>query len=370
VTSFILRRLFLGVIVLIVVSMLVFTLMHLLPGDPLVVYLGSGERAYSVEELEYYREQYHLTDPLVVQYFLWIGGVLHGDLGQSIATQRQVSDIVAQRLPITLNLAVLALLISGVIGPTLGTIAATRRGKWQDTTVSVLANLGITLPNFWVGMVLIYIFAYRLHWLPTYGYTSPFDDFWLHLKMLIMPVMVLSLFGTASQTRQARSSMLEVSHQDYIRTAWSKGLSERVVVTRHMLKNGLIPVVTTMGMQVSFLFGGAVLVEKVFNIPGLGRMMADGVANLDYQVVQGGVLLMALIVVATNIIVCLVGSAHPPQLQIGARGPWIDGEKAGEQQVSACSRWRKPRHYSPSGSGSSGSLGDGSWRWRAWRLWC
>ena len=256
-----------------------------------------------------------MNDPLVVQYFRWIGGVLQGDFGRSIAFQRPVTAIMAQRFPVTLNLAVLALLVSALAGPALGTIAAIRRGKWQDTTVSVLANLGITLPSFWVGIVLIYIFAYKLNWLPTYGYTSPSKDFGLHLKMLIMPVFCLSMFGIASQTRQARSSMLEVAHQDYVRTAWSKGLRERVIVTRHMLKNGLIPVVTALGMQVGFVFGGAVLVETVFNIPGIGRMMADGVANRDYQVVQGGVLLMALIVVITNIIVDIAYAWIDPRIR-------------------------------------------------------
>jgi peptide/nickel transport system permease protein len=179
----------------------------------------------------------------------------------------------------------------------------------------VLANLGITLPVFWVGIVLMYLFAYKLRWLPTFGYTSPADDFGMHVKMLILPVLCLSMFGTASQTRQARSSMLEVAHQDYIRTAWSKGLRERVVVLRHMLKNGLIPVITTMGMQVSFLFGGAVLVEKVFNIPGIGRMLAEGVTSRDYQVVQGGVVLMAVIIVLTNILVDIAYAWVDPRIR-------------------------------------------------------
>jgi peptide/nickel transport system permease protein len=163
--------------------------------------------------------------------------------------------------------------------------------------------------------VLIYIIASKLHWLPTYGYTSPTKDFWLHLKMLIMPVFCLSLFGTAAQTRQARSAMLEVSHQDYIRTAWSKGLKERTIVMRHVLKNGMIPVVTTMGMQVSFLFGGAVLVETVFNIPGIGSMLAGGVAGRDYQAVQGGVLLMALIIVITNLLVDMAYAWIDPRIR-------------------------------------------------------
>jgi peptide/nickel transport system permease protein len=314
-TSFVIRRLFLGIIVILLVSIIVFFLMRLLPGDPLRLYVGEAAKTYSPEEIATLRAQYGLDDPLVVQYFHWIGGVLQGDWGKSISYQRPVTGMVRQRFPITLNLAVLALLVATILGPTFGTIAGIRRGKWQDTTVSVLANLGITLPVFWVGIVMIYVVAYRLGWLPTYGYTSPSKDFLLHLKMLIMPVFCLSLFATASQTRQTRSSMLEVSHQDYIRTAWAKGLSERVIVFRHMLKNGLIPVITVLGIQVGYLFGGAVLVETVFNIPGIGRMLAEGVQNRDYQVVQGGVLLMSLIIVFTNLVVDVMYAWLDPRIR-------------------------------------------------------
>jgi peptide/nickel transport system permease protein len=315
VTSFIIRRLFLGIIVLLVATVLVFAMMHVLPGDPLVLYLGEQVSQYDATALAEIRHEYGLDKSMIGQYFDWLGGLVKGDLGTSIQYQEPVSNMIKQKLPVTLNLAVLALLVSSVLGPTFGVIAAIRRGKWQDTTVSVLANLGITLPVFWVGIVLIYVFAYRLGWLPTYGYTSPTKDFWLHVKMLIMPVFCLSLFGTAAQTRQARASMLEVAHQDYVRTAWSKGLKERVVVLRHMLRNGLIPVVTTMGMQVSFLFGGAVLVETVFSIPGIGSMLAGGVRGRDYQVVQGGVVLMALIIVLTNLLVDIAYAWLDPRIR-------------------------------------------------------
>jgi peptide/nickel transport system permease protein len=315
VTSYILRRLVLGIIVLFIATILVFVMMHMLPGDPLLLYLGEQYLNYEPEQLVEMRAEYGLDQPMIVQYFDWLGGVIKGDLGRSINYQQPVSTMIKQRLPVTLNLAVLALIVSTILGPAFGVIAAIRRGRWQDTTVSVLANLGITLPVFWVGIVLMYLFAYKLRWLPTFGYTSPADDFSMHVKMLILPVLCLSMFGTASQTRQARSSMLEVAHQDYIRTAWSKGLRERVVVLRHMLKNGLIPVITTMGMQVSFLFGGAVLVEKVFNIPGIGRMLAEGVTSRDYQVVQGGVVLMAVIIVLTNILVDIAYAWVDPRIR-------------------------------------------------------
>ncbi len=303
-TGFIIRRLFLGIVVLFVASVLVFIMMRWLPGDPLRTVLGEDYANYTQEELETFREELGLDKPLVVQYFDWIGSILKGDLGESIYYQVPVSQMLKDRLPVTLNLGILALIVSSVLGLTFGVIAAVRRGKWPDTLVSVTANLGITLPNFWIAIVLLYIFALKLGWVQvSAGYVSPFDDFGAHLKQVILPVLCLSVFGIAAQTRQTRSSMLEVAHQDYIRTAWSKGLTEKVVIMRHMVKNGLIPVVTTMGMQVSFMFGGAVFIERVFSVPGVGEMLAGGVMDRDYPAVQGVVLMMAVVIVLTNLIV-------------------------------------------------------------------
>jgi peptide/nickel transport system permease protein len=168
---------------------------------------------------------------------------------------------------------------------------------------SVLANIGITVPSFWVGILLLYLLSLKLGWLPPFGYTSPFEDFWLSTRQLIMPVFCLALFSIASLTRQTRSSMLEVIRQDYIRTAWSKGLRERVIIIRHALKNALIPVTTQLGLQVGIIIGGAVLIETVFNIPGMGRLMTQAVFGHDYQIVQSGVLIIATVVVLANLFV-------------------------------------------------------------------
>jgi peptide/nickel transport system permease protein len=314
-TTYIIRRLLLGVIVLVLVTVLIFLLMHMLPGDPLLLYIGMEVNNYTKEQLDVLRVEYNLDKPWVTQYFLWIGGILRGDLGKSIAYQMDLSTMIAQRLPVTINLGVLAFIVSATFGITLGTICAIRRGKWPDTFFSVIANLGITLPNFWVGILLIYALAYKLNLLPTYGYTSPFEDLRMNLKMLIMPVFCLSVFGVAAVTRQTRSSILEVTEQDYVRTAWAKGLRERVIVIRHILKNGLIPVVTTLGMQVSILFGGSVLIETVFNIPGMGRMMRDGIMAMDYQVVQGGVLIIAVMIILANIIVDIAYGWLDPRIR-------------------------------------------------------
>jgi peptide/nickel transport system permease protein len=316
VTGYIIRRLFLGIVVLLVVSVLIFIMMRWLPGDPLRTVLGEDYANYSQEELEVFRQELGLDKPLIAQYFDWIGSVLKGDLGDSIVYQTPVSQMIKERLPVTLNLGVLALIVSTVFGLLFGIIAAIRRGRWPDTVVSVTANLGITLPNFWLAILLLYVFALQLGWVSiSTGYVSPLDDFGEHVRQAVLPVLCMSVFGIAAQTRQARSSMLEVAHQDFIRTAWSKGLSEKIVVRRHMVKNGLIPVLTTMGMQVSFMFGGAVFVERVFGIAGIGGMLAGGVMDRDYPAVQGAVLVMALVVVITNIIVDLAYAWVDPRIR-------------------------------------------------------
>jgi len=289
--------------------------MHLLPGDPILLIVGSNYNTYTEEQLNELRHEYGLDQPLVIQYFDWVGGVLRGNLGTSIIYQTSVSTMIAQRLPVTINVGVCALIISCIFGITFGVICAIKRGKWPDTLLSVIANLGITLPNFWVGILLIYFLSLKLELLPTYGYTPPFENFGEHIQMLIMPVFCLAMFGIASLTRQTRSSMLEVTRQDYIRTAWAKGLRERVVVIRHIIKNGLIPVITSMGMQVSFIFGGSVLVETVFNIPGMGRMVKDAAMAMDYQVVQGTSLIIAMVIVLTNILVDIAYGWIDPRIR-------------------------------------------------------
>jgi len=304
-----------GLVVIWVVTLVVFIVMRLLPGDPIQLFLGGRIEGYTWEELEYFRHLYGLDRPIIEQYFSWLGQLLQGDLGTSIFTQRPVMYMIGQRLPITLNLAVSALIISAIVGITFGTICALNRGKWQDTLFSIIANLGITLPVFWVGILLIMLFAVRLDLLPTYGYTSPWEDFGLHIQKLILPLFCMCIFAVASLTRQTRSAMLEVIQQDYVRTAWAKGLRERIIIMRHMVKNALIPVVTQMGLQARFLLGGAVLVEVVFSIPGMGRMMADALLNQDYQVVQGGVLITALMVVLVNIIVDLTYAWLDPRIR-------------------------------------------------------
>ncbi|MBN1190478.1 MAG: ABC transporter permease [Dehalococcoidales bacterium] len=315
-TTYIVRRLLQGIIVLIIVSLFIFLVMRLLPGDPLMLYIAQAQiEAISPEDLQALRHQFGLDQSLPMQYINWIGGVLRGNMGYSIMLSEDVSTLMAERMPITLHLGALSMIFSAIFGTAFGVICALRRGKWIDSVLTVLANLGITAPAFWVGILLLYILALKLQWLPVYGYTSPFDDFWLSTKQVILPVFCLSVFSLASLTRQARSSTLEVVRQDYIRTAWAKGLRERSIVIRHIVKNSLIPVVTMLGMQVGFIFGGSVLIETVFNIPGVGRMMRDAVFTQDYQVVQSGVLIISSVVVLANLAVDISYGWFDPRIR-------------------------------------------------------
>jgi peptide/nickel transport system permease protein len=314
--AFIVRRLFIGVIILLLVTILVFLVMRLLPGDPLTLYLAQSQvQTLSPDQVAQLKHEFGLDQSLPMQYINWIGGVLHGNLGLSIIFKLDVSYMIKTALPITLYLGVISFVISAILGILFGVICALRRGKWIDTFVTVLANIGITVPSFWVGILLMYLLSLQLHLLPTSGFTSPFDDFGMSIKQIIMPVMCLALFPIASLARQTRSSMLEVVSQDYIRTAWAKGLRERIIIMRHTIKNAMIPVVTILGLQVSLLFGGAVLVETVFNIPGMGRLMADALFSHDYQVVQAGVLIIALVITVVNLLVDISYGWFDPRIR-------------------------------------------------------
>jgi len=302
--DFITRRIILAIIILILSSMLIFFGMRLLPGDPvLMIVTKNQQQEFNEEYLLELRHKHGLDKPMLVQYFNWASDVLQGDLGMSILNPRPVADEIFRRLPITIHVGGLAFIIGHVLGIPAGIICAVRRAKWLDTVITTLANIGITIPNFWLGIILMYAFGFQLKLLPIMGYTSPFDDFWLSTKQLIMPVICIAIFPLAGVTRQARSSMLEVMSQDYIRTAWSKGLKERTVIIKHGIKNGMIPIITLAGVGLANIIGGAVIIETVFNIPGLGRLAVDSVINQDYPYVQAITLFVAVAVVFTNLLV-------------------------------------------------------------------
>jgi peptide/nickel transport system permease protein len=284
--------------------MFVFLAMRLLPGDPVMMYMSSQSvQEVTEEQLELIKHQFGLDKALPQQYLDWLGGIFRGDLGTSILNKSPVVVEILRRLPITLHIGILAFIVATIIGIPAGVLCAVRRGSWLDNLVTTLSNIGITVPVFWLGIILIYVFALYFKWLPVMGYTSPFENFWMSTKQLIMPVFCLAVGPLAGNARQARSSMLEVIGKDYIRTAWSKGLKERTIIIKHALKNGMLPVVTLSGMGVGGILGGAVLIEQVFNIPGMGRLAVTSVMNQDYPYVQAIALIMAASIVFSNLLV-------------------------------------------------------------------
>jgi peptide/nickel transport system permease protein len=315
-TTYIIRRLMHAVLVVLIVSLMVFLLMRLLPGDPILMYVASGDlQAISQEQIAHLKHELGMDRPLLVQYFDWLKNSMQGNLGKSILYRYDVLEEIGNRLPITLYLGLMAFAIGCIIGPLLGVVSAVRRGKWLDTLVTLIANLGITAPSFWLGAVLIYVFSLYLRLLPVYGYTSPLVDLWKNLQQSIMPIFVLATFPIASAARQTRSSVIEVMRQDYIRTAWAKGLSERAIIIRHVLKNALMPVVTLQGMLLRNIIGGSVIVETVFVIPGMGKLVVDGMISQDYTVVQGVILVVAVVVVVSNLVVDILYGWLDPRIQ-------------------------------------------------------
>jgi peptide/nickel transport system permease protein len=295
--------------------------MRLLPGDPLLIYMAQSMEFgnMSHEALDELRREFGLDKPIMVQYVHWISGVLRGDFGTSIFYREKVGKLMLERFPVTLHLGLLALLCSVALGLAVGLIAAVRRGSWPDRILTPLTYLGVTVPVFWLGIILIYVFGLKLRWLPIAGYTPPWEDFWLSTRQSIMPVICLAVFSLASNARQMRSSMLEVIHQDYIRTAWAKGLSEGRIILKHALKNSLIPVITLMGMGVSMVFGGSVIVETVFAIPGIGRLLVSSIFGQDYVVVQAIAFVIASIVLVVNLIVDISYAWLNPKIRYGRR---------------------------------------------------
>lgn len=304
-TTYIIRRLIQAFFVMILATIIIFCVMRLLPGDPILLFVSQDEytRTTSQEDIDALRKKFGLDKSLPMQYFDWIGGVLKGDFGESIFFGTTVMEEIGSALPVTFNIGIITFILANLIGIPAGVICAVRRGKWSDTLLTVLANLGITVPIFWLGILLIYFFGLYLGWLPIQGYTSPFEDFSLSVQKLIMPIICLVLFPLAGTTRQTRSAMLEIIRQDYIRTAWAKGLTEKTIIIRHAVRNGIIPVVTLAGMGIPMILGGQVVIETVFNIPGMGRLAVNALFSQDYAVTQGVVLIMSTIIVLSNLLV-------------------------------------------------------------------
>lgn len=309
--AFLARRLAVAIPTMLIVSVLVFGLQKLLPGDPALALAGEDR---SPEVIAFLRAKYRFDQPVYVQYFHWLGAFLQGDLGTSVRTRLPIGDMVAEKLPVTMELATLSMLIAVGIGVPAGVLASLRRGSLLDHAVSVVGLAGLSIPSFWLGIMLILLFSVTLGWLPSGG-TVPFlADPIENLRSMAMPSLVLGSASAAIIMRHTRSSMLTVMRQDFVRTARAKGLSERVIVVRHVLRNGLIPVVTLGTLQFGQLLSGAILTEQVFGIPGFGKMIVDGVFSRDYAVVQAVVMCAAAFFLLMSLIADLAYGLLNPRI--------------------------------------------------------
>lgn len=311
-TALLLRRLGVALPTLLLVSMMVFGLQKLLPGDPALALAGE-ER--SPEVIEYLREKYRFNDPVPVQYAAWLGGLLQGDFGTSVRTRLPIGTMLAEKLPVTIELAVLSMLVALLLGLPIGIMAALRRGSALDYGASLFGLAGLSIPNFWLGIMLILLFSVNLGWLPAGGYVPPSESLWGNLKSMLMPAFVLGTGTAAIIMRHTRSAMIQAMKQDYIRTARAKGVKERKLVLRHALPNALIPVVTLGTLQFGELLAGAVLTEQVFSIPGFGKMIVDGVFGRDYAVVQAVVLCTAAVFLLMSFLADLAYVLLNPRLR-------------------------------------------------------
>ena len=314
VTRYIVRRLLLMIPILFLVTVIVFALIHLLPGDVARMMLGEEATPQALATL---REQLGLNAPLYVQYGRWVGGMLQGDFGRSMVNGIAVSELIGQRLPVTFELAILTFLLAALIAVPAGVISASRRGSGWDYSASVFALSGLSIPHFWLGMMLILFFAVRLGWLPSGGYIPFTQDPVGNLRSMILPAVATGLRQSAVLTRMVRSSLLETFGLDFVRTARAKGLAEWTVIMRHAFRNALIPVVTVSGLQIAGLLGGLVITETIFMLPGFGRLIVDSIFNRDFITVQGAVTVSAALVVLVNLLVDLLYGRLHPRIQIG-----------------------------------------------------
>jgi peptide/nickel transport system permease protein len=294
------------------VTVIICTLQQLLPGDAATIMAGEDQ---DPTVIAYLRQKLHLDEPIPVRYGYWIWGVLHGDLGESLRIQEPVLGLILQKLPVTLELAAMAMLIALVIGIPAGIVSAIGKDTVWDYAANVVALWGLSTPNFWLGILMILLFSVQLGWLPASGYVSPFEDLRGNLAAMIMPAFVLGNAIAALLMRHTRSAMLQVLNADYVRTARAKGLDERTVVLKHALRNALTPIITLGALEFGTLLSGAVLTEQVFSIPGFGKLIVDAVFNRDYAVVQGVVLFTSTVYIVLNLLADLAYFLVNPRLR-------------------------------------------------------
>ena len=314
--TFLLRRListFAGALAL---SVLIFLLIRLVPGDAVTLWIGQ-EGTMTPEVQKTLRKMFGLTDPLPVQYLRWLGDLLQGDLGYSFRSRLPVAQLMGRSLPITIELAAMAMLLTAAIAVPLGVLSAVRRNTPTDLIARLLGLVGLSMPSFWLAVLFILISATYFDWLPSLIYVSPLKDLAENLKQMLMPTVALALPLMAVVMRMTRSTMLEVLNQDYVRTARAKGVAEQVMLLRHAMKNALIPIVTVMGIQLGRLLGGAVIVEQIFALPGVGTLLVSAITERDYPMVQGTVLAMGLLFILVQLLVDLCYGYIDPRIRYG-----------------------------------------------------
>lgn len=316
---YIIQRIWQLIPVLILVSLAVFLIVRIIPGDPVLVMMGidADERArISDEQYRSLQRQLGFDRPIYQQYFNWVGRVVQGDMGMSLRSRRPVFEVIFERYPATIYLAVIALLTGLIIAVPAGVIAAIRQNTSADYAAMGFALWGIAMPNFWLALMLIVLFSLQLGWLPSIGYANPFEAPWRFLQHACLPAIVMGTDLAAPLTRYIRAEMLEQLKQDYVRTAWAKGLPSRRVIVRHALKNSLIAAVTVVGLQTARLLGGSTIVETVFSWPGIGRLLIEAVYSRDYPVIQGSVLLIAVTYVFINLFVDIAYKWLDPRIKL------------------------------------------------------
>lgn len=313
-TTYAVRRLAQSVPVLFLISAIVFVVVALIPGDPAMVVLGQGATA---ENLAAMRERLGLDQPLPVRYARWLGQTVRGDLGASVLSRQPVAVLIGRALPITLYLATLSLALAVLIAVPAGTLAALKRNTWVDLVCTTWAFLGISIPGFWLAMMLVYLFGVRLQWVPLEGYVGPGEDLAASLRTMALPAITLGVFLSGPLTRYLRSSVLGTLAQEFVLVARAKGLAERRVILGHVLRTSLIPFITVLGVQIGYLLGGAVVIENVFALPGLGDLAVSAIGNRDYPVIQGVVLVVAAGFVLINIAVDILYAALDPRIRVG-----------------------------------------------------
>ena len=314
---YLIRRLLLFIPTIFLVVLVVFVVMRIVPGDPAIAILSGegGDGIFTEQELQDLREKLGTTGSIPVQFFRWLGDLARLDLGNSLTSGFPIIEDLRRRLPITFELAFMAAILSVLIGIPIGIISAVRQDTWIDYVVRVFSMIGLAMPTFWVGVVMVLIMALYFDWIPPLGYAAPWDDPLTNLQQMIWPALALSYSSNGLLARITRAQMLEVMRQDYIRTAWAKGLREWSVIIGHALKNAALPIITLAGIQVGILLGGAAAIEIVFSVPGMGSLLISAIFDRDYPMVQAVVLLIALTYLSANFVVDLMYGWFDPRVR-------------------------------------------------------